>query len=459
VAGTIGAVGNDGSGVTGVNWTVKIRPVRVLGTTGAGTDADVINGILYAAGIPVDTGAGGPPVQAASAARIINLSLGAATGSVAESLAVVSAKNAGVLLVAAAGNDQLTSPGYPAAFPEVLSVSAVGPDFNLASYSNYAGATGVAAPGGDLADGDASFGIMSTAWNFQTNTPIYDASIWNGTSMAAPHVSGIAALILAQTPSLTVDQLRARLTNFAFDVGPAGTDNLYGHGLVNARNSLTQSFAPPRNLYARLYNAATGTLVQTVPVAGNGTYAFTGLADGTYNVFAGEDDNGDQTIGVPDAGLIARRWGAFGGSSTPTGVTVAGAGTYPASFSIALPIEVESNNTTATLDVLEVGGYVVGVITDPSTDVDVYRVFIPQAGQYTFETSAYVGACGFALDEDTVLGLYDVNGTLITSNDDIDGGNLNFCSRITSSLSPGTYYIGVFGNRGGNYTLQARSGS
>jgi subtilisin family serine protease len=76
VAGTIGAVGNDGIGVTGVNWVVRIRPVRVLGTTGSGTDADVTNGILYAAGLPVDTGAGGPPISRASAARIINLSLG-----------------------------------------------------------------------------------------------------------------------------------------------------------------------------------------------------------------------------------------------------------------------------------------------------------------------------------------------------------------------------------------------
>lgn len=459
VAGTIGAVGNDGSGVTGVNWTVRLRPVRVLGTTGAGTDADVINGILYAAGLPVDTGAGGPPIQASSAARIINLSLGSAGGSMAESLAVVSAKNAGVFLIAAAGNDGLTSPAYPAAFPEVLSVSAIGPDFNLASYSNYAGPNGVAAPGGDLVDGDGSFGVMSTAWNFQTNTAIYDGSVWNGTSMAAPHVAGIAALLLAQNLSLTGDQLRARLRNFAFDLGVAGPDNLYGAGIVNARNSLTQSFSPTRNSYARLYNATTGALVQTAPVAGNGSYAFSGLADGSYQVFAGEDENGDQTIGVPDPGQIARRWGAFGGTSTPTTVTVAGAGTYPAPFSIALPIEVEPNNTTANADPLPVGGYVVGVISDPSTDLDAFRVLIPQTGQYTFETSGYIGACGFALDEDTVLGLYDVNGTLITSNDDINFAGLNLCSRITATLSAGTYYIAVTGYRGGNYVLQGRSGS
>jgi hypothetical protein len=300
---------------------------------------------------------------------------------------------------------------------------------------------------------------MSTAWNFQTNTPIYDGSIWNGTSMAAPHVAGVAALLLAQNPSLTPGQLRARLTGFAFDLGAPGPDNIFGFGLVNARNSLTQSFSPPRNLYARLYNAATGAIVQTVPVALNGAYSFTGLFDGGYYVLAGLDQSGDQQIGVPDPGLIARIWGAFGGSSTPSIVTVAGAGTYPASFSVALPIEVESNNTIATPDVLLVGGYVNGVIADPSTDVDVFRVFIPQTGQYTFETSGYVGACGFALEENTALGLYDVNGTLITSNDNINAGSFNFCSRITSTLAPGTYYIGVFGGRGGQYTLQARSGN
>jgi len=418
-----------------------------------------VNGILYAAGLPVDTGAGGPPIQAASPARIINMSLGSPVGSTAESLAVVAAKNAGSLIVASAGNSQGTSPLYPAAFPEVLAVSSVGPNGALASYSNYAGVNGIAAPGGDFAASGANstFGIMSTAWNFQSGTPIYDgpAGQWQGTSMAAPHVSGVAALLLAQNPALTPQQLRSLLTAYAV---PLGSPNVYGAGLLNARNSLTQSFAPARNVYARLYDASSGAIVRTAAVGGNGSYAFTGLPDGNYYVFAGQDQNGDQQVGVPDAGLVARRWGAFGGSATPSTIPVTGAGTYPSSFSIALPTEIEPNNTTANASALVVGGYITGNIANSSTDQDVYRILIPQAGQYSFQTSGLIGACGFALEEDTVLGLYDATGSLITSNDDIDTANLNYCSRITATLSAGVYYVGVFGYTGGNYKLQARLG-
>lgn len=456
VAGTIGAVGNDGVGVTGVNWTVRIRPVRVLGIIGAGTSYDIAQGILYAAGLPADNGAGGI-VQASGGARIISMSLGGPSGSSAESLAVVAASNAGSLLIAAAGNSASPAPAYPAAYSQVLDVSSVGPDGTLAPYSNYASISGIAAPGGNLAAGDTTFGVFSTMWNFAMSVPTYQTI--NGTSQATPHVSGVAALVLAQNPSLTAAQLRARLTTYAVDVGAPGADNLYGAGILNARNSLTQSFAPPHQLYARLYNASIGAIVQTVPVGTGGSYAFSGLPDGNYYVFGGEDESGDQRLGVPDVGLVTRRWGAFGGTVTPATVTVAGAGTYPASFSVGLPTEIEPNNTTATAGVLVVGGYVFGRISSPSTDLDAYRVVIAQAGQYTFQTAGWIGACRFALEEDTVLGLYDSNGTLITSNDDIDAVNLNFCSRVTMTLSPGTYYVAVVGYRGGSYTVLARSGS
>jgi hypothetical protein len=95
---------------------------------------------------------------------------------------------------------------------------------------------------------------------------------------------------------------------------------------------------------------------------------------------------------------------------------------------------------------------------DPA-DMDVYRVLIPQAGEYTFETSPVDGACGFALEEDTILGLYDAGGVLMISNDDIDPDALNFCARVSSTLAPGTYHVAVQGYFGGSYRVQARSGS
>ena len=106
-----------------------------------------------------------------------------------------------------------------------------------------------------------------------------------------------------------------------------------------------------------------------------------------------------------------------------------------------------------------IGGYVHGTIGAPASDQDIFRVSIPQSGQYTFETSGWIGACGFALEEDTRLDLTDATGALLATNDDIDAAALKLCSRITALLAPGTYNVAVRGSRGGRYRLQARAGS
>lgn len=451
VAGTIGAAGNDGYGVTGVNWSVRVRPVRVLGIGGFGSDYDVAQGILYAAGLPADDGAGGP-VQAPSAADIVNLSLGGPIHSTGLQHAVQAAANAGALLVAAAGNDGVSTRFYPAAYPEVLAVAAIGPDYQLASYSNFGSTIDIAAPGGDQADGDASHGVASAEWNFRDSQPTHNFR--NGTSMAAPHVTGVAALLLARTPSLTADQLRARLLDHAVDLGPAGWDQQYGHGLVNARNSLTRTHGPSGLLHARLYDAKMGTILRSVVAGTGGTYTFSALADGPYYVFAGMDHDGDQQVGIP-----GRPWGAYGSATVaPSAVTVSGAGIYRASFSVGWPNESEPNNVPAEADRLVLGGYVHGTF-GASTDVDVYRITVP-AGHYTFETSGRLGSCGHANEADTILELYDGNGPLIASNDDLDAAALNYCSGITQTLPAGTYELRVkYGSGGGHYRLEARTGA
>jgi hypothetical protein len=290
---------------------------------------------------------------------------------------------------------------------------------------------------------------MSSVWNFVTNTPAYDS--WDGTSMATPHVSGVAALLLAQNPSLTGAQLRGRLTTWAVDAGPAGPDNLYGAGIVNARNSLAQSFAPPAAIYAFLYDATTGGLVAQVPTA-NGAYSFTGLDDGNYLVYGGADENGDGQVAV-----AGRPWGTLGGSATPTPVTVNGAGIYGGSFAIAQPAELEPNNTIAQANPLALPGTMNGTLGTAS-DVDIVRVLIAQPGTYSFETSAQNGACGFALEANTALTLENSTGGVIASNDDINATALQYCSRITATLVPGTYYVAVSGWAAGRYRLTARVG-
>jgi subtilisin family serine protease len=456
VAGTIGAVGNEAFGVSGVNWTVRIRPVRVIGVAGMADAYDVAQGILYAAGLPADNGAGGV-VQAPSAARVINLSLGGPGGTTDLQNAVLSAGNAGALLVASAGNTPSSIPNYPAAYAQTISVSAVGPDTLLASYSSYGATIDIAAPGGDFQDAAdldhpivASFGVLSDLWDFSQST--WEMGFAHGTSAAAPHVAGVAALLLAHDNSLTAAQLRARLLDYAVDRGSPGWDQEYGAGVVNARNSLTQTLAPPRHLYARLYNVTTTAVEATVAVDPDGAYAFSDLTDGDYVVYAGEDESGDQLIGVP-----GRRWGAHGSAATPTAITVAGGGNYPASFTVGFPFEWEPNNPFENANPIPLGAYLIGMMFEAS---DVFAFVVSEAGVYTVETSATSGACGLALSEDTVLELYDGSFDLIAENDDIDYSGLNWCSRVTETLQPGTYYASLRGwyGIGLPYRVQVRSG-
>jgi subtilisin family serine protease len=443
VAGTIGAAGNSGIGVTGVNWHVRIRPVRVLGVGGFGNSYDVAQGVLYAAGLPADNGVGGT-VQAATSASIINLSLGGPGNDTTLQRAIVSATQAGALVVAAAGNANTSLPYYPAAYPEVLAVAAVGPDGLPAPYTNFGSYIGIRAPGGNFAFGDATDGVMSSIWDFGTNSPAYAWAA--GTSMAAPHVAGVAALVLAQSPGLNASELRSRLTTYA--VGPTPG---YGAGIVNAYNSLAERHGPPTELHASLYAVSTGALVRTVAAQTGGAFRFTGVLDGTYQVYAGTDAGGDEGLGTP--GML---WGAFGGPVRPTVVTVLGKVQTPVSFAIAFP-QSASNHTLQTATPLVIGGYMQGRIVHPDT-IDVFKVQIPRAATYTFQTSGWVGACGTALEEATAIGLFNPSGTLLTFTGYIDQAHYNYCSRLTLNLNAGTYYVAVAGLFGLRYRLQARAG-
>src|SRR5205823_1188332 len=123
-----------------------------------------------------------------------------------------------------------------------------------------------------------------------------------GTSMASPHVVGVAALLLAQTPSLTASELRSRLTSYA--VGPA---TQYGVGLVNAYNSLTQRHGPPTQVYALLYSGVTEEFLQRVAAQPDGSFAFNSVEDGRYLVYGATDESSDQQLGVPGRSRSPRR--------------------------------------------------------------------------------------------------------------------------------------------------------
>ncbi|HRV79933.1 MAG TPA: S8 family peptidase [Planctomycetota bacterium] len=233
VAGTVGAETNNGQGVAGVTWAGGVMHVRVLGI-GGGTNFDIANGILYA-GRQANS-SGQLPAQRA---HVINMSLGGPGYSQAMQDAVTATRNAGTVIIAAAGNENSSTPSYPAAYDGVISVAAVGYDLTRAPYSNFHPTVDVAAPGGNVAvdlNGDGyGDGVLSTKPDDSVSPINYASySFYQGTSMAAPHVAGVAALIRSENPSLTVAQVEAILTSTATDLGAVGKDNLYGYGLVNA---------------------------------------------------------------------------------------------------------------------------------------------------------------------------------------------------------------------------------
>jgi len=236
VAGTVGALTNNGLGVAGVagasaTTAVRIMPLRVLGKDGIGTVADIAEGVKYAAGLTNTSG------EIPQKADIINMSLGGSVDSTTLQSAVTDAVNAGVLVVASAGNRSSSIPLYPAAYPEVLSVSAVNPGAQRAYYSNFGSTIDFAAPGGDMTI-DLNFdsysdGVLSTLFNEKNGTFSY--AFFQGTSMAAPHVAGVAALVkkaLVENGSQgSPAEIKAVLEQSAIDLG-APTE--YGNGLVNA---------------------------------------------------------------------------------------------------------------------------------------------------------------------------------------------------------------------------------
>lgn len=407
-AGIIGAVGNDASGMAGVNWTVKIRPIRVLGITGDGTNFDIAQGVLYAAGLPA-AGAGGQPVQAPSRAQIINMSLGGPGASKALSDAVSAASAAGSLVVASAGNDGLDFPSYPAAFPNVMGVAAVGQDGMLATYSNAGTFISVSAPGGDFRlDDNGGGGVLGPGWNFSTKKATY--LFGYGTSASAPFVSGIAALLLAQNPSLTAAALRARIEQFATRPSGMTRSDMYGWGIANAYNALTSQNGPQRATIVRLINSTTGAVVKTTTASANGTFSFTRVATGAYYVQAGDDESGDGAIGIP-----GRRFTWAGGFGAPTVLNV-NANAQAVAIPLGMPSEVEPNNDIAHANLLSPDSYVIGSITTPDVQ-DIYALTVVAAGTYTIETSGLTGSCGLGIELDTFLSLASQTGTVIASND------------------------------------------
>ena len=241
VAGTVAAETDNNTGVAGVAWQAKIMPVRVLGTFG-GSGYDIIQAIRYAAGLSNDS-----PGVPAQKADIINLSLGGGGFSQAEQDAYTAVRGEGVIVVAAAGNENTSQLSYPASYDGVISVSATDFANNRAPYSNFGTKVDVAAPGGnqavDLNNDGYGDGVLSTLVDDSSGTRQPAYSFYQGTSMAAPHVAGVFALMRAVYPALTPAEIDASLAAgvITIDLGAAGRDDIYGFGLLDALKAVQEA--------------------------------------------------------------------------------------------------------------------------------------------------------------------------------------------------------------------------
>lgn len=317
VAGIAAAAGNNSVGIAGISWGARIMALKALDATGSGTYQQIAQAIVYAA----DNGA-----------KVINLSLGGSEPSSVLEDAVNYAVAKGAVVVAAAGNSGTNSPNYPAAYAAAIAVAATDSSNVRASFSNYGSYVDLSAPGVSILSTFLSSGYSSKS----------------GTSMAAPHVAGAAALLMSYSSAFTTPaQVRAALETSALDLGTSGRDNYYGYGLVQLRSAMqfNAASALPTVTPAATVAAPGYVLARSDTCPARATYAWVDATGGTRVVLA---DDGAQTVALP----FTFRYGgvdyaqAAVGSNGLLSFGIAGADSYS---NAAIPVDYEPNNFIAAL--------------------------------------------------------------------------------------------------------------
>jgi serine protease len=463
VAGTIAAQTDNSSGVAGAGWNTRIMPVRALGQYlgqyGVGTSYDIMQAVRYAAGLENDSGTVPSPK-----ADIINLSLSGSVDSFLEQIVYDEVRAAGIFIVAAAGNGASSQPTYPAAYDGVLAVSAVDINEQPAWYSNNGSYVDLAAPGGDLSvdlDGDGNGdGVLSTAASMDLLRNLnYGYSYLEGTSMAAPHVSGVIALMKAVNPGLTPDDLDDLLVGGSItrDLGDPGRDNFYGYGLIDAQKAVLAAapalltVSPTRLDFGTELSSADLTADKTGP----GLLTILSVSDGAAWLSTAKDPaagDGDfpvqYSVQVDRTNLAPGDYGATisfrsdnNTVAVPVTMTVAAPPTLPAELTVSptsLAFGTEMSSADLTVDKIGPGPLTILSVSDDAAWLSTAKDPAAGDGDLPVQYSVQVDRTGLA------PGIYGATITIVSDSNTVTVPvTMGVVSPTLLTVSPGSIFLGT----------------
>ena len=392
VAGIIAAVRNNAAFGAGTAPKATLYAFKVLDSTGAGDDAGVSSAIRDAVDL--------------TPCRIISMSLGGPGSDPALEDAVAHARSLGAIVIAAAGNDGVSTPSYPAAITGVIGVGAVDSANKLASFSNFGSADlDIVAPG---------VGILSTLPGGKTAS-------WSGTSMATPFVSGAAALVWAARPSLDAAAVTDLLLSTAQDLGATGTDQTYGHGLVRpdlalaALSPVPDTTAPTTTSDAKASYVGTATVHLTATDNAGGS----GVAH-TYHVLDGGAQAEGTTLIVGAAGPhVLEFWSQDTAGNVETPHKTATFTVNTLTFKITPSAGARGSISPATVQTIESGASSAVFAITPNAGYHVADVLVDGASvgavtsyQFTNVTADHTISALFAADTFTITPGAGANGSI-----------------------------------------------
>jgi thermitase len=415
VAGIAAAITNNGLGVAGLGYASSIMNIKVLGDDGMGYWSWIAQGIIWAAD---------------NDAQIINLSLGGSDGSSTLEDAINYAWSKGVVVVAAAGNNGNTVPVYPAYYANCIAVAATDASDARPLWSNYGDWVDVAAPG---------YRILSTSKN---DNYVY----MSGTSMATPHVAGLAALLFTTVSDTNGngklnDEVRSWMEASCDDVGVSGI----GHGRVNAVRAVGSVPVLPGKISGQVTNAGDGLPVvgatvtdgtRTVLTDSAGQYTISDVPPGTYQVVASK--NGYESSALPVTVLAGTTTVAsFTLNEVIVPGSISGAVVSAKDGSPLIGATVTDGTRTTTTDAT-------GKYTITNVPADTYQVTASNSGYYSSSSTVTVVSGGNAVANFSLSRIPgSITGSVTDAKDGLPivGATVSDATRTTTTDATGKYTI------------------